>query len=52
MGVLLFVAVHGLLISVASCCGAQASGAGTSVTVVGGSVVALEHRLSSRGVQA
>lgn len=36
MGVLLFVAVHGLLISAAACCGAQASGAGTSVPVVGG----------------
>ena len=58
----LFVAVHGLLIVVAShcggfsCCGAQALGVRASVVVACGlsscGSQALEHRLSSCGAQA
>ena len=54
---LLFVAVHGLLIVVASlCCGAQALGARASVVAARGlsscGVRALERRLNSCGTQA
>ena len=54
---LLFVAVRGLLIAVASlCCGARALGARTSVVVAHGlnscGLRALERRLSSCGAQA
>ena len=48
---LLFIAVRGLLIAVASCCGAQALGTWASVVVARGlnscGSRALEHRLSS-----
>ena len=53
---LLFVAVHGLLLVVASRCGAQALGAQASVVVAHGlsscGSWALECRLSSCGAQA
>ena len=53
---LLFIAVHGLLIMVASLCGAWALGTRVSVVVVHGlsscGSQALEHRLNSCGAQA
>ena len=53
---LLFVAVHGLFIVVASCCGARALGVQASVLVARGlsgcGSRALEHRLSSCGAWA
>ena len=53
---LLFVAVHGLLIAVASRCGARGLGAWASVVVACGlrscGSWALEHRLSSCGSRA
>ena len=53
---LLFIAVHGLLIVVASRCGAQALGTRASVVVACGLCIcgsrALEHRLSGCGAQA
>ena len=52
----LVIVVHGLLIAVASCCGAWALGAGASVVVACGlsscGSRALERRLSSCGTQA
>ena len=53
---LLFVAVHGILIVVASRCETRALGAWTSVVVERGlsscGLLALEHRLSTCGSQA
>ena len=53
---LLFMVVHGLLIAVASHCGARALGAQASVVVARGlsscGSRALEHRLSSCGARA
>ena len=53
---LLFIAVHGLLIAVASRCGAWALGVWASVVVARGlsscGARALEHRFSSCGAQA
>ena len=53
---LLFVAVHGLLIASASCCGAQALGMRASVVVEHGlsscGSRALERRLSNCGARA
>ena len=53
---LLFVTVHGLLIVVASHCGAQALGAWASVAAARGlsscGSRTLEHRLNSCGAQA